>query len=326
MKAVLVTKPYGMENLSVGDAADPVPKDGDILISVHYAVLNPVDVNTILNKTVYGLKMDPHIPGVEVFGVVENNGRRVKKGDRVIVYPRWSDGTCRYCEAGREYLCENGGLFGVLTSGGFCEKISVPEKMVVKLPDAIADRDAVSLPVGGLTSYHALTLARAQAGERLLVYGASGNTGVFAVLLGKHMGMEVDAVSSKEWISNFGAGRVFHLGSIPTDLKADVVIDSLGGTVFSDSLNHVRRTGRIVTFGASTGSTAEINIAKIYPNEIQIIGSTGGTLLELRELIMIMAENKTQLPTHKIYPLDQIKNAISDFSYRSEGRILISMV
>lgn len=325
MKAALVYKPYGEENLKVSEVADPVPKPGEVLISVQYAVLNPVDVNTILNKTVYGLKFDPHIPGAEIFGIAASDGKSIKKGDRVIVYPRWWDGTCKFCKAGKEYLCEHGGILGVFSSGGFCEKVSLPEQMLLKVPEDLSDQDAVSLPVGGLTSYHALRVAGANSGEKLLVYGASGNTGIFAMMLGKEMGMEVYAVSEKDWVRNFGAKEVFKRGGIPTDFKADVIINSLGGSVFSDSLNHIARTGRIVTFGVLTGATSEVSISKVYPNEVQILGSTGGTLSELKELISVMQKIKLSLPTHKVYKLEQIREAMREFSSRTGGRILISM-
>lgn len=324
MKAVLVHKPYGDENVTVSEIPDPSPKKGEVLIGIRYAVLNPVDVNTIRNKTVYGLKWDPHIPGAEVFGVSQTDGEKIRKGERVVVYPRWSDGTCKFCRSGREYLCESGGIFGVFSSGGFCETISVPEKMVVKVPETIKDEDAVSLTVGGLTAYHALKMARATSDESLLVYGASGNTGVYAVLLGKELGMAVYAVSSKDWVAGFGADQVFRSDEIPADLKTDVVVNSLGGTVFSDSLNHVNRGGRIVTFGVFTGANTEINLGRIYPNEVQILGSTGGSLAELKELISIMEKSGKSMPTHHVYKFDQIRDAISEFPKRTKGRILLT--
>ncbi len=323
MKAVLVRKPYGEENTSLNDVDEPQRKDGEILVAVKYGVLNPIDITVIRNKTVYGLKPDPHIPGAEIAGTALTDGAGIRKGDRVLLYPRWFDGTCKYCKSGREYLCSNGGIFGVLSNGGYCEKISVPEKMLVKIPEALKIEDAVSLPVGGLTSYHALKIAGAKRGESLLVYGASGNTGVFAVLLGKRLGLDVIAVSSKDWVKEFGASRVYRMGDLPENLKADIVINSLGNQTWADSLNRLERGGRLVTFGVFTGATSELNIAKVYTQELQILGSTGGSISEFRELISMMAKEPVSLPTDKIYSIDDIKEAIRSYPERKNGRILL---
>ncbi|EQD62234.1 Alcohol dehydrogenase GroES domain protein, partial [mine drainage metagenome] len=215
MKAVLVRKPYGEDNASISEVPDPVPQEGDLLVKVQYAGLNPIDINVVRNKTVYGLKPDPHIPGAEIAGIAETSGKIIKEGDQVILYPRWFDGTCKYCTSGREHLCIHGGIFGVLTNGGYCERIAVPEKMLLKIPEGMKIEDAVSIPVGGLTALHALNMAGAHGGQKLLVYGASGNTGLFATIIGKIIGMDVSAVSSKEWVKNYGATSVYPHDGIP---------------------------------------------------------------------------------------------------------------
>ncbi len=325
MKAVLVSKPYGEDNASISDVPDPVPHEGEILVKVRYAGLNPIDINVVRNKTVYGLKPDPHIPGAEIAGIAQSSGNRIKEGDQVILYPRWFDGTCKYCISGREYLCINGGIFGVLTNGGYCERIAVPEKMLLKIPDGLKIEDAVSIPVGGLTAQHALNMTGAQSGQKLLVYGASGNTGLFATIIGKIIGMEVIAVSSKEWVRNYGASSLYPHDGIPNDLKADVIINSLGGDIFAESLSHVAPGGKIATFGVLNGANVQINLAKMYTQELQLIGTTGGTLSEMRNLLSMMQKHSIKLPIDRTYGLHQLKEAIQAYTGRSQGRILLKI-
>ncbi len=326
MKAVLVRKPYGEENAGIAEVPDPVPQRDEIVVKVQYAGLNPIDINVVRNKTVYGLKPDPHIPGSEISGVAETSGKNIKKGDRVILYSRWFDGTCKYCKSGREYLCINGGIFGVLTNGGYCEKISVPEKMLLRIPDGVKIEDAVSIPVGGLTALHALNRTGAADGEKLLVYGASGNTGLFAIILGMYRGMEVSAVSTKEWVKKYGASAVYRHDKIPADLKADVIINSLGGDIFAESLDHVAPGGKIATFGVFNGANVQVNLAKIYTQELEIIGTTGGTVAEMKVLLEMMQEHSIHLPTDKVFGIDQMKEAIQAYSGRTNGRILLKVL
>jgi NADPH:quinone reductase-like Zn-dependent oxidoreductase len=325
MKALLVRKPYGEENTVISEVPDPVPQKGEIVVKVLYAGLNPIDINVVRNKTVYGLKPDPHIPGSEISGIAESSGKNIKKGDRVILYSRWFDGTCKYCMSGREYLCSGGGIFGVLSNGGYCEKISVPEKMLLKIPDDVNMEDAVSVPVGGLTALHALNRTGAMSGQKLLVYGASGNTGLFAIILGKYRGMDVTAVSTKDWVKKYGASAVFSHDKIPVDLKADVVINSLGGDIFAESLDHVAPGGKIATFGVFNGANVQLNLAKIYTQEHEIIGSTGGTYAEMNTLIGMMQDHSIKLPTDRVFGVDHLKEAIQAYSGRTNGRILLKI-
>lgn len=325
MKAVLVRKPYGEENAAIAEVPDPVPQKDEIVVKVLFAGLNPIDINVVRNKTVYGLKPDPHIPGSEISGVAETSGKTIKKGDRVILYSRWFDSTCKYCKSGMEELCLNGGIFGVLSNGGYCEKISVPEKMLLKIPDGVNIEDAVSIPVGGLTALHALNRTGAVSGQKLLVYGASGNTGLFATLLGKYRGMEVSAVSSKEWVKKYGASAVYPHDKVPEDLKADVIINSLGGELFTESFNHAAPGAKIATFGVFTGANVQVNLAKIYTQEVEIVGTTGGTVAEMKTLLQTMQANGIRLPTDKVFGIDHLKEAIQAYSARTNGRILLKV-
>ena len=325
MKAILVNRPFGEENIVFSELPDPVPKKGEILVSVKYAGLNPIDISVIRNKTVYGISPEPHIPGAEAVGIAETDGSGIKKGDRVLLYPRWFDSTCRYCRSGMEHMCENGGIFGVRTNGTYAEKITVPEKMLLKLPDIVRDEDAVSIPVGGLTALHSLHRAHASKGEKLLVYGGSGNTGLFAIILGKRMGLEVSTVSSKKWVSDYGAKNVFQNKESMSGYKGDIVINSLGGDLWKDSINYVSPEGRLVTFGVFTGAEVQMNLARLYTNEISVLGSTGGTLNEMQELIQIMQEDRITLPVDRIFKISDLKDAVKYYPSRQNGRILLKM-
>ncbi len=299
MKAAIFETP-GLDNLKVIDnAEDPKIKDHDILIKVKTVGVNPIDhfvVSGMLPKIV----PLPHIPGAELSGIVEQVGSHVsddniKVGDRVVVHNKVFD-DCDMCLNGLDMICRYGGLIGAITNGGFAEYISVPERNVFKVPDDLNWDVAASLPVTSLTPYYALNKASVKLNEYLLVFGTSGNTGMIAVQLGKKMGAKVIAVSRDDWIkTDFGADYVINdYGKVVDQVKeitqgkmADVVMNSLGVGTWDSSVSSVGINGRWVAFGGLTGADVKLNVQSLYTKQIKLIGSTGGTRKELRDLITI---------------------------------------
>ena len=157
------------------------------------------------------------------------------------------------------------------------------------VPDTISDEVAVSFPIAAMTPYHALKEAGARAGQTLMVYGAAGNTGIFAIQLANMMGLNVFAVSSKAYLDEYGARETFPAEKIPEDFKADIVINPLGGEFFSKSLTHVQRRGKLITFGVLNGRDTTIDIGRIYTNEISSIGSTGQIAVDSGADILVSA-------------------------------------
>ncbi|KPV46823.1 alcohol dehydrogenase [Acidiplasma aeolicum] len=317
MKAVVINN-FGAENLEIRDVDEP---SGGIKVMVKKAGLNPLDYNLIAGKVVYGVSPMPHIPGSEIMGIAMEDGKNIKKGDRVIVYNRIFDGSCEMCISGNEHLCYNGGIWGVVTNGGYSEYISVDEKNLFKVPDVIDDNTAVSIGIGALTAYRAIKMARPAPGSKILVYGA-GNTGIFTVQIARIMGLDVYVYSRKNELGKFGI-TVFN--KIPDDFQADTVINPLGNGLLSESLKYVKRRGKLITYGVLTGRNFEADIADIYTNEKQIIGSTGGTRQDLYELLKIMSLNRFYLPVYMEYSLWNIKKALEDFTNRETGRIILNL-
>src|SRR6476646_7541427 len=288
LKAAVFEKP-GLENLKVIDnAQEPKISDHDILIKVKEAGINPID-NLVVSGALPKLNPLPHIPGAESTGIIEQVGSHVnknnfKKEDRVIIHNKVFDGTCDMCLNGLDMICRNGGLIGAITNGGFAEYISVPERNVFKIPDDLNWDIAASLPVTSLTPYHALNEASLKLNEFLLVFGASGSTGMIAVQLAKKMGARVIAVSKNNGIkTDFGADYVINdydkvveqVKEITQGKMAEVVMNSLGVGTWESSVKCVGINGRLVTFGGLTGPDVKLNIQSLYRKQIKLIGSTG---------------------------------------------------
>jgi NADPH:quinone reductase-like Zn-dependent oxidoreductase len=341
MKAAIFEKP-GLENLRVIDNAErPKISDHDILIKVKMAGVNPID-SFVVSGALPKIDPMPHIPGAESSGIIEEVGSRVnnhnnnfKKGDRVIVHNKVFDGTCDMCLNGLDMLCRNGGLIGAITNGGFAEYIAIPDRNVFKIPDDIDWDLAASLPVTSLTPYHALKEASLKVNEFLLIFGASGNTGMIAVQLGKKMGAKVIGVSKDNWIkTDFGADYIIsdydkvveNVTNITQGKMADVVVNSLGIGTWDSSFASVGINGRWVAFGGLTGADVKLNVQALYSKQIKLIGSTGGTRKDLQELIDISSSKELKVRIWKKFKLEDAKEALQSLSAKErDGRILLDI-
>lgn len=336
MKAAIFEKP-GLENLMVIDNVErPNATEHNILIRVKADGINPID-NFVVSGAVPKLNPLPHIPGAESSGVIEEIGSHVssnlKKGDRVIVHNKVFDGTCDMCLNGLDMICRNGGLIGAITNGGFAEYIAVPEKNVFKIPDDMDWDLAASLPVTSLTPYHALKEASLSMNEFLLVFGASGNTGMIAVQLGKKMGAKVIGISKDNRIkTDFGADYIIseydkvveQVKDITQGKMAYVVLNSLGVNTWENSFSCVGVNGRWVTFGGLTGAEVKLNIQSLYRNQIKLIGSNGSTTKEFKDVIDMSGELKVRV--WKRFKLEDAKEALQTlFAKERDGRILLNI-
>jgi len=341
MRATIFEKP-GLENLRVIDNAQrPKISDHDILIKVKMAGVNPID-SFVVSGALPKIDPLPHIPGAESSGIIEEVGSHVndgnnnyKKGDRVIVHNKVFDGTCDMCLNGLDMICRNGGLIGAITNGGFAEYIAVPSRNVFKIPDDMDWDLAASLPVTSLTPYHAIKEASLKINEFLVVFGASGNTGMIAVQLGKKMGAKVIGVSKDNWIkTDFGADYIIsdydkiveNVKDITKGKMANVVVNSLGIGTWDSSFASVGINGRWVAFGGLTGADVTLNVQALYSKQIKLIGSTGGTRKELQELIDISSSKQLKVRVWKKFKLEDTKEALQSlFAKERDGRILLDI-
>ena len=334
MRAAIFER-QGLDNLNVKeDVQQPTITDYDVLIKVKAAGVNPIDYLTVSN--IPGIKPLPHIPGVEVTGIIEKVGNHVttlKEGDKVVVYNVIFDGTCDMCLNGYEMLCRNAGILGVITNGGFADYISASEKNVFKIPDNIQWDVAASLATTTKTPYHALREASLKLNEFLVIFGASGNTGMMAVQFGKKMGAKVIAVSKDNWIkTDFGADYIIsdydkvveQVKDITQGKMADVVLNSLGANTWENSFSCVGLNGRLVTFGGLTGADVKLNVQSLYRKQIKLIGSNASTRKEFREVIDMSKELKVRV--WKRFKLEDAKEALQAlFAKERDGRILLDI-
>jgi len=286
------------------------------------------------NNGIPKIKPMPHIAGAEFAGVVEKIGdgvTSVSKGNRVAVYNRHFDGSCDMCRNGMEMLCRNGYIMGVLSNGGFSEYVSVRQENLAKLQDGTSWEIAASLPVAALTAYHAVKRGGLKNGETAVVLGASGNTGQFALQFSKEIGAKTIAVSRKESLAEFGADETIpmqnaqdRINTITNGRMADFVINSLGEKFWNESFLMLGSNGRLATFGTLTGAQVNFDISGLYSKHATLIGSTGGSLAEFKELAS--KANSYKVRVWKKFKLEEGMEAVKELSApERNGRIMLEI-
>jgi NADPH:quinone reductase-like Zn-dependent oxidoreductase len=242
----------------------------------------------------------PQVMGVEAAGeIVEaaaDSG--LKPGMKAVLFSEAYCGKCRYCLAGDQPLCENIKIMGEHRHGGFAEYIAMPSSCFFPLPEDTNLAAAGALMTGHLTAWRMLFGKRTlQPGESILIVGIGGGVAVACLQLAKIVGARVFVTSSSdEKITrakalgadggvNYRRDRVSAAVQEMSGGGVDMVIDSVGEASWGESLRSLRRGGRLVTCGATTGSNPPADLQRVFIRQLEIYGSTGGSVSEFLQLL-----------------------------------------
>lgn len=297
MKAVVYEK-YGTPDvLELKDISKPVPKKNEVLIKVHATTVSAGDwrlrkADPFLARLFNGLFRPRRVKvlGFELAGVVEEAGSQVntyKPGDKV------------FASCGLRF-------------GGYAEYACLPgNELMAPKPVNMTFEEAATVPIGGLTALRFLRQSNVKTGDKVLIHGASGSVGTFAVQLAKAVGAEVTAVCSTsniDMVSQLGAHHIIDYTKIDflkTEARFDIILDAVGKTSRSACKHLLAPGGRYVTV---TGSP------KSRPDDMQ-------TLKEMIE------SGKLRTVIDRSYTLEQIREAHTYVeSFRKKGNVVITVV
>ncbi len=318
--------------LEIVDLPYPEPGVGEVTVKLKYVGVNPIDYWIAGGR--YPLESPNRIVGSEGYGVVDSVGKGVDEvsvGDAVSIYPWLYCGSCKYCVRGLENLCVRGGIIGGIWDGCYAEYVKLPVNNVVKVDSSGREEYLAVAGVSALTAYHAVELAEVSKRESVLVYGASGNVGMFILQYSKIRGATVYGISRWGWITSYGADYRLSLDDLERyiseyGVEFDVIFNPVGGNLFGESLKYLSKRGRLVTFGGLKSMSSEIDIASLYRRELRILGSTGGSYLEFKRVVQDLAEEKVFPRIWKIFSLEAATYALrSLFDPERSGKILIKI-
>ena len=319
MKVACFHKFGGPEVLVHEEAPKPAPKPGEALVRVRAVGINHVDLDHRAGTSRIPVTF-PHILGREFAGEVAGNAGEFKEGDRVWVTCRIPCRRCELCLAGRDNLCVKEGYFGLDIPGGYAEYVAVPIANLNALPSQVRFEDAAAAQIAFGTAWHVLiNRGGLQAGQTVLIQAAGSGIGSAAVQVAKLAGaaMIIATASSEKKLEQAKALGATHLinysrGKFADQVMAltggrgvDVVMEHIGGEVFTESLKCLARGAIIVTVGAHAGEVVQFDIIPFFRRELRLAGSKNASVLELRKVMGLVAEGKLKPVVHKALPLAQ---------------------
>ncbi len=318
--------------------APPAPASGEVQIRVRAVALNFLDVWGFRGMAFAKRKM-PQVAGVEASGEIVCVGEgvtRLKAGDKVTMYGAQTCGHCKACREGRDNLCENvAGIMGFHIDGFARELLNRPERLVVKVPDSVSFEDAACAAIGFGTVQHMLfDNAKLEPGESILIHAGGSGIGTAAIKMAKAIGCTVyttvgddeKGIKAKalgaDHVVNYKTERFEGEVRLMTKRKGvDVVFEHVGADTWNGSLLCLKRGGRLVTCGATSGATASMNLMQLFQQQYRITGSFGCSLKNIRDSLDKMAGGMTPV-IDSVFPLVDFEKGLA----RLEGRQVFGKV
>jgi NADPH:quinone reductase-like Zn-dependent oxidoreductase len=338
MRAIVLERVGGPEELRVRELPDPQPGQDEVLVRVHAAGVCGRDL--IDRRGGFRLMKLPTILGHEFAGEVVAVGAGVSRwapGDRVANLHRPFCGECRSCTSGGVVDCERAWQsFGHTVDGGYAELCVSHQRALVEVP---AELDYVQAASVGCTAGVALRALREEArlviGESVLVTGASGGVGLMAIQIAKRAGARVFAVTGSERkvaaIHEAGADHVVVAeGEFDSKLRdltdggVDVALELVGRATFTSSMKSLRRRGRLVLMGNVTLDRITFNPGAVILFGTRILGSRGYSPRDLEDCFQMMVRGELRMMIDRILRLDQAAEAHQLLTDRATcGRIVL---
>lgn len=263
MKAIIVERPGGADQLKIGDYPKPICGDEELLVKVKATSLNRADILQREGKYPPPANASP-ILGLEISGVIEDVGPKVfkwKRGDKV---------------------------FGLLPGGGYAEYAVINENMAIEIPDNLSYEEAAAIPEVFLTAFQALVwLAELKAAEFILIHAGASGVGTAAIQIAREIGAKIIVTASAEKhniCKELGADLMIDYKSknfkdevfnFTNNYGADVIIDFIGGQYFNQNVESLTRDGRLIELATLSGGKVEnFDMRPILAKRLKIIGST----------------------------------------------------
>ena len=317
MKAAICTKYGDPRFLKIEEVAKPTPKENQILVKIHSSSVTSGDArirraDPWVIRLIFGFKRPrKSVLGVVVAGEIESIGSEVTKfkvGDKVFGTTGMSFG------AHAEYQCinENGTL------------ALIPEKMTYN--------EAAAIPFGATAALHFLRKGNVKAGQKVLIYGASGALGTIAIQLAKELGAEVTAVCSDAngiMVKVLGADSVIDYKSedfTENGVKYDVIFDTVGKSSFSSSLKSLTKSGKMLLASASMGQMLRGAFTSMFGSKKVISGVIKETAEDMQFFKKLIEADKLKAVIDTVYSLEEIQEAHAHVDAgHKKGNVIINM-
>jgi len=326
LKAVVFHEFGTTDVLRVEELPDPGVGAGEVLVDITATALNHLDVDVRQGISRFPVAF-PHTLGVEPVGRIAALGAGVEGwavGDRVAVYLIATCGSCIYCRTGRESLCTAPAWFVSMGSGGaYAEKITCKASQLIRIPEGVSDVEAAAGLIAFGTAWHMLiTRAGLRSGQTVLINSVGSGIGSAAVQVAKHAGAYVIGNSSRDdkleraKALGMDVGINYTTQNVVEEVMAatggegvDVVYEHVGGELFQNSLDSLKKDGRLVTCGGHAGEVVPFDIIPFFRKQLSIIGSFVFDRAEVETCFALIARGALVPQVAATFPLEQVKEA-----------------
>ena len=333
---------FGDRDLRLTDIdAPPPPGPGEVQIRVRAVGLNHIDVWGFRGMAFAKRKL-PLVVGAEASGDITAVGGGVEglaPGQKVVMYGALTCGQCRACREGRDNLCENvGGVMGFHIDGFARERVNMPARLVIPAPDGVPFEDAACAPIAFGTVQHMLfDNAKLEPGETILVHAGGSGIGTAAIKMAKAIGCTIITTVGDdrkgEKARALGADHVINYRTerfegetrkITKRKGVDVVFEHVGAETWNGSLLSLKKGGRLVTCGSTSGVSATINLMQLFQQQYRIFGSFGCAMRNIAESLDKMAAGITPV-IDTVFPLGDYAQGLERLESRNVfGKILVA--
>lgn len=326
MQAAFITGHGGNDIVQVRAHHLPERMPGEVRVRMRAATLNQVDL--YMRNSGAGITHRlPQVMGLDGAGTIEacdEGDPLLRPGQEVVIHPGVACGRCAFCQRGDGVLCTRIQYLGEHRDGTFAEAIQVPATQVFPKPAHLGWAEAAALGVNHLTAWRMLfSKARLQPWETVLVFGIGGGVSLAGLQLAKAIGARAIVTSRDaaklERARALGAdhginGKTQDVArevlALTDGRGVDVVFENVGEAVWPSAMKSLVRGGRLVTCGATSGDQPAADLRRIFIRQLQILGSTLGTLGEFRDLLGFVERTGLRPVIDSEYPLDQVHAAL----------------
>lgn len=324
-------------------APPPAPGNGEVTVQIKAVALNHIDVWGWRGMAFAKRKL-PLTIGAEASGIVQSIGSGVgnlQVGQLVSIYGAKTCGLCKNCREGRDNLCTHvSGVHGFHIDGFACESVNLPARLLVPAPLDCDEIDAAVAPITFGTVEHMLfDNAKLQPGETILVHAGGSGIGSAAIQLAKRMGCTVFTTVGSDGkiekakdlgadvVINYRDDRFEHVVRKLTKKKGvDVVFEHVGADTWAGSMLCLKRGGRLVTCGSTSGVSTSMNLMQLFQQQLKIFGSFGCRMENMMNAMQKMAQGIVHPVVDTIVDFGDIEKALKRMESRDVfGKIILKI-
>jgi NADPH:quinone reductase-like Zn-dependent oxidoreductase len=340
MKAVVFHEHGSVDKLVYTDYAEPEISPSEVLVKVNACGINHLDI--WVREGMPGITIPlPHILGCEIIGEIAGVGSAVKGlsvGQRVLIAPGINCGRCEYCLSSNDSLCHEFRIMGFQVDGGYAEYAKAPAENIIPISERLSFEEWAAVPLVFLTAWNMLkTRGGLVTGETVLIHAAGSGIGSAAIQIAKLSGAEViTTVGNDEKLEKakeLGADHVINyskedfvnkVNEFTDNRGVDVVFEHIGPETWEKSMSCLKRGGRIVTCGATSGSTVSFDLRFLFAKQLSISGCYMGSRKELLDVLRLIELGRLKPVVDSVFPLADAAAAQTKMLERKQfGKIVL---